>query len=205
MRDILIFTPMLRLEPETVWALMTLRWDGPLSLLIQKDNPSGDGVLDQLHQYQRGREAFLRGPYEGMLVIESDIVPPADVLQGLAALDCDVAYGAYRLRVPGAPVVNIFERYAGEARNPGESLLVRGLWAQACAQGVVECSAGGLGCVLIRRRVLEAIDFRSEDHAWCDTFWARDVLRAGFSMKADTRIRCEHIDVDGTVLIVPEA
>lgn len=184
---------------------MALEWSGPLSFLLSRDNPTGDGKLDHLHQYQRGREAFLRGPYEGMLVVESDIVPPANALQELAAIECDVAYGCYRLRVPGPAVVNVFERYPGQARNVGESLSVRGLWGQACEQGIVECSAGGLGCVLIRRRVLDAIDFRTEDHVWCDTFWARDVYAAGFSMKANTKIQCDHIAIDGTVFKVPPA
>ncbi len=100
----------------------------------------------------------------------------------------------------GDPVVNILERYQAPARNPGESLTLRGLWAEACRQGVIECSGGGLACVLVRRHVLEAIDFRSEDGVWCDTFWTRDVFAAGYSMKASTDVLCGHIDSDGEIL-----
>jgi len=200
-RDVLIFTPVLRLEPETVRELMMLEWEGPLSLLLQRDNPSGDRVQDHLHQYQRGREAFLRGPYEAMLVVESDIVPPPDTLTQLAALECDVAYGCTVFRNKAwSHVVNILERYPGQARNTGESLTIRGLWQEALRQGVIECSGSGLACVLIQRHVLEAIDFRVEDGTYCDNWWTRDVYEAGYSMKASTRVLCGHIDEDGSVL-----
>jgi hypothetical protein len=205
MRDVLIFTPVLRLEAETVRALMRLEWEGPLSLLLQQDNPSGNRVQDHLHQYQRGREAFLNGSYEAMLVVESDIVPPPDALQRLAALDCDIAYGCTVFRAKGSThVVNILERYPGHARNTGESLTVRGLWQEALRRGAIECSGSGLACVLIQRRVLEAIEFRSEEGMYCDVAWTEDVYRAGFSMKADARVLCGHVDAEGAVLW-PEA
>ncbi len=200
MRDVLIFTPLLRLEADTVQALLSLEWEGPLSLLLQRDNPTGDRVRDHLHQYRRGREAFLRGPYDAMLVVESDIVPPADALARLAALECDVAYGCTVFRNKSYRWVNIMERYPGQARNTGESLTVRGLWQAALRQGVIECSGAGLACVLIQRHVLEAIDFRVEQGTYCDNWFTRDVYSAGYSMKADTRVLCDHVDEDGTVL-----
>lgn len=202
MRDVLIFTPVLRLEERTIQALMRLEWEGSLSLLLQRDNPTGDRVQDHLHQYRRGREIFLRGPYEGMLIVESDIVPPPDTLQRLSALDCDVAYGCTVFRAKGSQeVVNILERYPGEARNTGESLTVRGLWQDALRRGIVECSGAGLACLLVRRHVLDEVPFEpAEGGAFCDVRWTEEVYRAGFSMKAETRVLCGHIDEDGTVL-----
>ena len=202
-RDVLVFTPIFRLEPEAVKGIMGLVWPGPLSLLMQRDNPhEGDGVANHLHQYQRGRDHFLKGDYDAMLVIESDIIPPANTLGHLAALAADVAYGCYMLRAaPAQPVVNVFEKYPKPARNQGESLTVRGLWAQAVRQGIVECSGGGLGCTLIARHVLEAIPFRmGETRTWCDHYWTRDVYQAGYTMKADTTVQCGHKCPDGLVL-----
>lgn len=206
-RDVLVFTPVYRLEVETVKALMGLRWEGALSLLMQRDNPTGNGVLDHLHQYQRGRERFLAGRYDAMLVIESDVVPPADTLVRLAAVDADVVYGCYMLRVdPDNPVVNVFERYADpQARNVGESLTVRGLWSAAQAAGLVTCSGGGLGCTLIHRRVLDAHPFEipaDEPRVWCDGYWTQSVFRSGWRMMADTGVRCDHVCPDGRVLSV---
>lgn len=202
MRDVLVFTPVLRLEPETVQALMDLEWEGPLTLCLQRDNPTGDGREDHWHQYERARELFLAGPYEAMLVIESDIVPPRDVLKRLAALEADCAYGVYRFRASN--VVNVFERYpVPQPRNMGQTLSAKPrLLRAACRAGVTACSGGGLGVILIRRRVLEAIAFRIDGRRGphCDTFFNKDVLAHGFSQKADMRLVCGHIDEDGTVL-----
>jgi hypothetical protein len=204
--DVMVFTPVYRLEPETVEAVFALEWDGPISYLFQRDNPLDGsdrttGVLNHAHQYRRGREAFLQSRSDAMLVIESDIIPPTDALKRLAALDVDMAYGVYVFRT--TPVVNIFNRYPPDtdgtpARNTGESLSVKPrLLAEALRAGVVECSGAGLGCVLIKRRVLEAVDFRTlsaemNPQVHCDTWFTEDVHRLGFSMKADMGVLCGH-------------
>lgn len=207
--DVLVFTPVYRLEPETVEAIFALEWDGPISYLFQRDNPHPGnerhtGVANHLHQYRRGREAFLHGRYDAMLVVESDIVPPTFALQRLAALECDVAYGVYVFRRHRA--INIFERYPQPARNPGESLSVspRKL-AAALRAGVVACSGAGLGCTLIRRHVLERFDFRTlsaelHPQVHCDTWFTHDVYGAGMSMMADMSVVCGHKDENGEML-----
>ncbi len=209
MRDVLVFTPVHRLEPETVAALFALEWGGALSFLLQRDNPGEDPVANHYHQYARGREIFLRGAYEAMLVVESDIVVPPDALKRLAALRCDVAYGVYVFRIKTQNVVNIFERYPDNsgrpARNIGESLSVRGLWPAAKRAGVVDCSGGGLGIALIQRPVLEAVPFRPPHEypggkTFCDSPWTQDVYQRGYTMRADTRVICGHKDTDGEML-----
>lgn len=209
LKDILIFTPVYRLEAETVAALLNLEFDGALSLLFQKDNPddapTDGGRANHLHQYQRGRRQFLAGPYDAMLVIESDIIPPADTIRRLEDLHAACAYGVYRFRVSN--VINVFERYPEKngkpARNMGESLSVKPhLLKRAVSLGQYPCSGAGLGCVLIRRPVLEALDFRMEDThgAHCDTFFNRDVLSGGWSQWADMGVICAHKDEEGRIL-----
>ncbi len=199
MRDVLVFTPVHRLEPEMVLAVMNLEWEGSISLLLQRDNPTGDGRLDNLHQCQRAREYFLRGDYDAMLIIESDIIPPPDTLTRLAALDADCAYGVYRFRVSN--VINVFERYPGNSRNTGESLSI---WPKklerAVQEGIIDCSGAGLGVVLIKRRVLEAIDFRIEETAHADTYFNRDVMHNGFTQRADMGLICGHKNETGEIL-----
>lgn len=213
--DVLAFTPVYRLEPETIAALMALEHE-PLTLMLQRDNPyrrgdgANDGPANHYRQYVRGRELFLAGPWEAMLVIESDVIPPPDTVERLIALDADLAYGAYLFRGNKRPVVNVYERYPADvngrlARNIGMSLSVRGLWAEALHQGVIECSGAGLGCVLIRRRVLEATPFRMEAGSFCDTPFTRDVYSAGFTMRADCRLHCGHKTPEGEILWPEEA
>lgn len=200
-RDILIFTPVLRLEPETVHALMNLEWDGALSILLQMDNPGENGPENHFHQYQRGRETFLAGRWDALLTIESDIIPPADTLLRLTELQVDVAYGVYRFRASN--VVNVFERYPPPARNTGESLSVKPwLLAKAVQDGETPCSGAGLGCVLIRRKVIERIPFRitGEPGVHCDTPFNNDVYQAGFSQMAAMSVICGHKNERGEIL-----
>jgi hypothetical protein len=189
--DVLVFTPVKRLQTETIEALFALQYDGPLTFILQRDNPHGVGLADHLHQYQRGRDLFLRGDYDAMLVIEDDIIPPVDTLIRLVALDCDVAYGCYQFR---SDVVNVLEKYHGHkpARNMGESLSIRGLWISAKEKGIVECSGAGLGIVLIRRPVLDAIPFELSGGGHADWNWTEKVYRAGYSMRADTAVQAGH-------------
>lgn len=201
-RNILVFTPILRLEPETVEAIFSLEWDGPISFLLQRDNPTGEGHADHLHQYQRGREIFLNGPYDAMLVVESDIIPPPDALTRLAALEADCAYGVYRFRVSN--VINIFELYPGKPRNVGESLSLHPRKLRSAVKaGSTSCAGAGFGCVLIKRRVLEKVPFRMEwpeNGGHCDSYFCTDVLRAGFTQKADMNVICGHKHENGEIL-----
>lgn len=202
-RSVQVFTPVYRLEPETVAAVLALEWAGPIAWVFQRDNPGREARENILHQYQQGRRRFLDGDADALLVIESDIIPPPDALRKLAALEADVAYGVYTFRRNN--IINIFERYPdknGRApRNEGESLSLHPEKLRAARRaGVIECSGAGLGCALIRRHVLERFDFRLEETAHCDTFFNRDVLRAGMVQKADMSVVCGHKDEYGTVL-----
>lgn len=210
--NILVFTPCAdrygvvhRLEPETVASLFALEWDGALSYLIQRDNPyPGDGRANILHQYQQGRQVFLRGNWDAMLVVESDIIVMPDALTRLAAQDADLAYGLYVFRSE-PQMVNLFERYPGKARNHGESLTVSlAKYAAFLEKGSAPVSGGGLGLVLIRRKVLEQIDFRHEGEVThCDSFFTMDVYAAGFTMQG-VATRCGHKTPEGQVLWPPE-
>lgn len=194
-----VFTPVYRLEAETVAAVLALEWAGPLAWVFQRDNPSRDGRVNILHQYQQARARFLAGGDDALLVVESDIIPPPDALRKLAALGSDVAYGVYRFRTTA--VINVFERYPGTPRNEGESLSIHpAKLAAARAAGVVACSGGGLGCALIARHILERIEFRMEDTGFCDTYFNRDVMHQGYRQMADMSVICGHKDENGRVL-----
>ena len=89
-KSVMVFTPVYKLEDRTISAIMALEWDGPLTFVMQRDNPipvpdgatneerHQIGVKNHLHQYQKGREIFLRGDYDALLVIEDDMIPPPD-------------------------------------------------------------------------------------------------------------------------------
>jgi hypothetical protein len=211
LKDVLVFTPVYQLAPETIRAVFRLEFDGALTWIFQEDNKEDqDGRANILHQYRRGRELFLRGPYDAMMVIEADIVPPQDTITKLAALDVDCAYGVYVFR-PGNNIINVYERYPQKPGrgipNMGQSLSVKPqLLRRAMKVGKIPCSGGGLGCVLIRRHVLDEIDFRMDTPtgAHCDTWFNKDVLAAGFEQMAHFGVICGHKRAELGEIIYPD-
>ena len=147
---------------------------------------------DQITQkYQHGRKLTLSGGYDAMLTIEYDNVVPANALQRLAAVDADVAYGLYVSR--GNPrwlaFINVFSA-SGITYSRDEPT------AQAAWGKVIETGGIGLGCTLIRRHVLEAIEFRRIAGHPCANDWqfAIDCTKAGFVQKHDCGLHVGHIN-----------
>lgn len=191
--SIMIFTPVLRLQPDTAKAISRLVYDGPLTVVFQRDNPTGNGKADHLHQYRRGRQFFIAGGFDYLMTIEDDIVPPPDTLTKLIALNVDVAYGCYFFR---SGVINVLERHPA-GRNPGESLSIRGRWP---ASGVIDCAGSGLGCTLIKRHVVEAHPFSGDGHHFFDCDWTKEVYQAGYEMRADASVFCEHLCTEARIV-----
>lgn len=215
-RDVMVFTPVYRLEERTVDAVLGLQWDKAISWVFQTDNPNeidGDieregaarwrGVLNHLHQYQRGREVFLASRSDAMLIVESDMLPPRDALKTMVEVmerGMDIVYGVYRFRQ--SDVINVHELLPDGQRVIGQNLSVRPhLLKRAVKLGVYPCSGIGFGCTLIRREVLEAVPLRIDamNSSHCDTYFAKDALEKGFRQAADFRVICGHIDYDGSV------
>ena len=201
----LVFCPTHRLEPETVTAIFEIRGEG-VDYLFTRDNPH-DNSLDRgraniLYNYQKGRRAFLDGSYDQMLVIENDMIPPPDTLEKLTACNADLAYGLYCFRHGDKPSywqMNAYRYVENKRTYPDQPI---SLFPKALRQAwgkVIPVSGGALGCVLIKRSVLEAIDFRGGD-TWCDHYFTLDAWRGGYDMKCDMSVTCGHIRPDGLIL-----
>ncbi len=195
---VLVFCPTYRLEQETVDAIFRLRAIGPLDIMFTRDNPTGDGILDVLHNYRKGRSAFLAGDYDAMLTIESDMIPPADALERLAALDVEVAMGLYMFR-HDRPQLNA--RKLEKRNRIGWPLhLFPDELESAWDTGTVEVSGAGLGCTLIQRHVLQAVAFRHAPYGHCDWHFATDCLATGIKQVVDFGTLCGHKRPDGAIL-----
>jgi hypothetical protein len=197
---ILAVCPTLRLEPETLTALLGLDWPHPIDWYLTRDNPYSQevqrGYLNIWHNMTKARAHFLAGNYDAMLVVESDIVPPADALQKLAGLDGDVCGGLYVMR-HGTPVPNAFVYVPGQT-NPGtyiERWELRDLWGR-----VARTNGVCLGCCLIHRRVLEVIPFRMHEYAAPDWAFMEDCNARGLVTLCDLSVACGHIRPDGVTL-----
>jgi hypothetical protein len=126
---------------------------------------------------------------------DDDVTVQADVLEALVNLDADIAVGCY----PSYKLV----RGGGPMAVPYLTVKKDGQWVPQGFDGVAEVDGAGTGCMLIKRKVLEAIDFpwfvwrerlsdgrmqtASDDIDFCDR-----AIALGFRILAHGNVRCGH-------------
>lgn len=207
---VLLFCPTARLEPETLDSIFRLDPAGhKLHILFTRHNPARTGSYNILFNYRQGRKAMLDGDYDAMLTVESDMIIPSYALRKLALVDADIALGLYVHRHWEDVNFSPFNAQPFPmSDNPLAPLFLSDdkqswplLWGQT-----VRVSGSGLGCALIHRRVLEAIQFQifTFGGKWipadCDTFFHADALDKGFTIKCDTSVVCGHKRPDHVIL-----
>lgn len=198
---VLVVCPTYRLERETVHRIFALEWAGPLDFYFTRDNPyPGDvqhGYANILHNLTKARAHCLRGNYDAMLIVESDMVPPANALESLSRIDADVAGGLYMMRHGLTPVANAFVYVQGQ-NDPGTWMPTQELydvWGD-CVRTNGVC----FGVTLIHRHVLEAIPFSMHESAAPDWPFMTNCNARGYVTVCDTSVQCGHIKPDGTTL-----
>lgn len=199
MTCILAVTPVMK-EPEGKArlygrAFASIYWQRWTAGRVDHYVPSGnDNYFDPngtvTRKYTDAREVFLAGKYDYFAALEYDMILPDDALIRLAELDADIAYGLYvfrheRMRKWNA--ANRLER-GGAAWLSDTPEYARNAWGH-----VIKVNGCGMGCTLIKRRVLEALKFRYWRGVACDWALAWDAQQAGFSQVMDTRIICGHM------------
>lgn len=137
---------------------------------------------------------MLAGNYDALLSIESDMIVPPSALLKLVALDADIAYGLYCWRRGN----HRWNTYTELDKTTGKSICERQDKGRESWGKTLDAVAGvGLGCTLIRRRVLKSLQFRVEEktkaHISCDWWLAYDAARLGYTQRADLSIVCGHI------------
>lgn len=189
MPSLLVFTPAWGFGPQplTLETIAALEWDGTLTHEIGWHNPYPSADWRNVTaQYMRARELFLAGDYDALLTVEHDMVIPSDAAALLWQADAPVAYGVYRLGM-------------------GLTLNARGMGGHLCKDrietDIADVLGVGLGCTLIRRSVLEAIEFRYHElTGTCDESFATDCIQHGYRQVARFDVACGHMR-NGLVLL----
>jgi len=139
-------------------------------------------------------EWIVKGPYDYLLAVDSDISFPADTLVKMLNHDKDVVSGLYIQRIQNQHTLEIFEsnEHGGFTHMPYEKIKGKGL---------VEIGACGFGCALIKKQVLVDIGYpqfvykSAIDHSNTfseDLYFAKMCQQKGFKLYADTSILCDH-------------
>lgn len=196
MANVLVYLPTfntgsgLAAMPESVASVRDQSFSGEWTLEIGTHNPYEAKGANVTAQYQRARRMVLDGGYDALLTVEHDMLIPPHALQTLWDDGGDVVYAVYVLR-HGTNKLNAFQWTGGH--NLGMSLdNYPDELTKARQAGRWRVSGVSNGCTLIRRHVLEAIDFRTVGNGPPDIEFAKDVLEAGFESYARFDVLCGH-------------
>lgn len=141
------------------------------------------------------RAKCLEGNYDYFLSLEQDVIPPVDIIQ--------------RLLENERAIVSALYFYLGDDNKtllPMAWIHYKGEYARRLVEeevyepGVFEVITAGLGCMLIKRDVLEKVKFRyvKEEPGFDDIWFAIDSRKNGFKVYLDTSVKCKHLIKGGT-------
>jgi hypothetical protein len=152
-------------------------YNGPIDWIISRnDNPHDNGHDNVTYQHNKIRDIVLNGGYDAMLSFESDVIVPEKAIQGLIDCHSDIAYGLYVWRHN----LKRWSAYKELGVFGGRSFSLSHADARR-AWGTVQDVAGlGMGCTLIKRHVLERLEFRLFDGR--QDWLSEKVVEAGHKM-----------------------
>ena len=145
--------------------------------------------------YNKILDAFMTSGYDYLMTLESDIIPPRQIIELLLDRDKDIVGATYFIGFKNdrRPCIldgrNVKRKHQGEWRtifntiNPNE------------IDGTLKEAPGGcgLGCVLIKRYVFDKIKSFKCGQAFCDTHFAKEAYQKGLHIWADTGIIVRHL------------
>jgi len=181
-------------------------WDHEIHYLFDREDfPVIDNHYAHLvWRYNKARRMALDGGYDALWTVEADVIVPQDALVKLAALEADVAYGLYMNRhsrkVWLCATELTYERGRFLSADPEQA---RAAWGSA-----VESRGVGMGCTLISRHVLEAIEFRhmpgpGHGHGNAnDWYFAIDCQDQAFHQMHHLGVVCGHITMKPAPMIL---
>ena len=138
------------------------------------------------------RKKMLEGNYEYLMFIDSDVLVPQEIIKKLMNADKPICSGIFlsTFSVQGkAMVAPVAYNFAGEEKI---RLMMKNEVLSTDLKKIAVC---GFGCCLIKREVLEKVDFRwyeqsksGEDAAFC-----HDAAKLGYKTWLDCNVKTWHI------------
>ena len=132
--------------------------------------------------------------YDYFLSLEQDVIPPGDVIEKLMMHGKEIVSGIYHTRqdINGqARILPLIFVQLNEKKNQ-----MRYLTDQEIEKinGLTEIRICGVGCLLIKKDVLEKIKFRYAKGVpgFDDVHFCNDAIAQGYKIYADTNVRCRH-------------
>lgn len=159
---------------------------------VEDPKPASTRIDKILNGRNYLRDYALKNNYDYLLFVDSDIMLPPNAVEILVAPGIDVLTGVY---------LNVFEMDGKKVIAP---VLFKDLGDGNCqlykldaveSPKVMDIGAAGLGCTLISRKVLEAVDFRTFSNSATggeDMAFYVDARKKGFRTVATSFVKCVH-------------
>ena len=152
------------------------------------------------------REYFLKGNYDYVFSLESDVIPPVDIIQRLMRHQKMLVGAVYLIgtgttKLPCLFVTDKMEsgengtRLIGTKRLGGKLVSVKGEVEKYLNKGLLRFHGMGLGCTLIRRDLLSSFGFWTDeryDDKHSDVYFYLALHNKGYDVWADTDLMVDH-------------
>jgi len=167
--------------------------------------------IENLHErltsvYNVLRSIFLKGTYTHLFVLEQDIFPPKDVIQRLLDHEKEIISGVFWIK--DNPCVMIDKGYMAESERKGkgpEFNLKNRIFKYDFIETErlnesepIKVFACGLGCVLMKRTVMQKVKFRVIKNLYNqwkghnDMFFYFDLKERKIPVYIDPTVKCRH-------------
>lgn len=180
------------------------RWKNVIDMerIDPKRHKSFQACLAASHE--RCRLRAISGNYDYLLHLESDVFPPANVIERLMDAGKGIVGGVYHIELGEKSNLMLQD----VERLPHVMKIDRETWNESLKMSVnmthndlsfvdgkvKQVFSVGLGCVLIHKSVLNTFKFRYEEGAGVhpDSFFAADMDKMGMPIHVDTSVICVH-------------
>jgi len=147
-------------------------------------------------------DKVLNEGYDYFFSLEQDVIPKEDILEKFLPHNKEIVSGYY-----GKPVsVVLRDNETGELKKAVIELAL--IWLgegerlrranpmEVLNKGLIKVGGFGIGCVLIKRKVMEKIKFRYETDrgAFDDMFFCIDAKKEGYDLFLDSDVRVKHLN-----------
>lgn len=132
--------------------------------------------------------------YKYVLMVDSDIIVPPDVLEKLLEYPVDVCFGLYPHKNTKDGEAEIFKQNKGDFTE-------RFRYKELTDKVRVDVKGGGFGCVLINTAVFiylnypwfQYVSYENGTYLSEDLYFCERAEFAGFKIQADARVKCGHL------------
>jgi len=148
------------------------------------------------------RQAFLNDDFEYFVHVESDTsIPPnaiPELLEAIHVEKSDIAVGIQRLKHPPCHLSCARQdpKYGWDVIKPIN------LTMEDLKQRFIPVDWYSLGCILIKKCVLEKVKFRAEVGPGVDWTFGQDAYELGHKCICCCRVRCGHVRDNGEVIMI---